>query len=114
MRSDIDCPGDTISYNCSIHSNSETLRLSWRVTLPGSMPITITYDNTSILNNVENLAMSVSTLLAQYRRDEYIESIITLTVLLNVTLNKTMFECFISDLDSKMIDVFINSSGIVI
>ncbi len=75
------------------------------------MPITITYNSTSILNNVDNLAMSVSTSLTQYKSDEYIESIISLTVLFNVTLNRTMFECYISDLDSKMIDVFLNSTG---
>ncbi len=110
-RTDIDCPMDTISYNCSILSNSERVHLRWRVTLPGSMPVTITYDNTSILNNMDNLAMGVITTLTTYRRDEYIESLIVFTVVRNIVLNGTMIECSISDLDNDVVTLFINSSS---
>ena len=92
-REDIDCPGDTISYNCSIQSNSETVQLTWRVTLPGQMPIDITYDNTSNLNTVDNLGFSITTTLTTYTRDEYIESTIVFTVLRDVVMNGTELEC---------------------
>ncbi len=108
---DIDCPMDTISYNCSILSNSERVHLTWSVTLPGSMPVTITYDNSSILNNMNNLAMGVITILSTYRSDEYIESIIVLTLLIEVALDGTMLECSISDLDNETATLYINSSG---
>ena len=110
-RSDIDCPRDTISYNCSIQSNGETVHLVWNITLPGSMPITIRYDNTSILNNMNNLAMSISTMLTQYRNDEYIESLLILTVLRNVSMNGTRLDCIIEELDNKTLFIFVNSSG---
>ena len=109
-RTDIDCPMDTISYNCSIFSNSETVHLEWRVTLPGVMPIDITYDNTSILNNIDNLAMGVNTILSMYRSDEYIESIIVFTIIRNIILNETMLECTINGLDSEATTVFVNST----
>ena len=100
---------DTISYTCSILSNSERVHLTWSVTLPGSMPVTITYDNTSILNNMDNLAMGVNTVLTTYRNDEYIESLIVFTILRNTVLNETILECSISDLDSREVTVFVNS-----
>ena len=109
-RTDIDCPMDTISYNCSILSNSETVHLIWRVTLPGGMLINITYDNTSIPNNIDNLAMGIDSTLTTYRIDEYIESIIVLTVIRNVILDGNILECDISNLDSKTATVFVNSS----
>ena len=111
---------DTISYNCSILSNSERVQLTWSVTLPGSMPVTITYDNTSILNNMDNLAIGVQTMLTTYRRDEYIESLIVFTIIRNIALNETMLECSISgvdsegaisDLESETIKVFVNSTS---
>ncbi len=75
------------------------------------MPVTITYDNTSILNNMDNLAVGVNTVLTTYRRDEYIESIIVLTVVRNISLDRTMIECSISDLVNDALTLFINSSG---
>ena len=111
---------DTISYNCFILSNSERVHLTWSFTLPESMPVTITYDNTSLLNNMDNLAMGVNTVLTTYRRDEYIESLIVFTIIRNIVLNETMLECSISgldsegaisNLDSETIKVFVNLSS---
>ncbi len=110
MRPDIDCPGDTISYNCSIQSNSETVHLMWSVTLPGSTPLSIIYDNTSVINSMDNLAMGVSTVLTQYRRDEYIESMIILNIL---GCNDSDLLCSIGDLESMSAYLSsVNSSGI--
>ncbi len=84
------------------------------------MPVTITYDNTSILNNMDNLAMGVNTMLTTYRRDELIESLIVFTIIRNIVLNETMLECSISgvdsegaisDLDSEAIKLFVSSSS---
>ncbi len=108
---------DTISYNCSIVSNSERVHLTWTVTLPGSMPVTITYDNTSILNNMDNLAIGVQTMLTTYRRDEFIESLIVFTILRNIVLNETMLQCSISGVDmegglgSEATSFLVNTSG---
>ncbi len=109
MRSDIACPGDTISYNCSI---SESLNLVWSVTIPGSTPLSIMYDSTSMLNSIDNLDVGVSTMLTQYRSDDYIESIIVFTVLMGVTFNQTDVQCSIPNLNIMSTIVFVNTSGI--
>ena len=41
----------------------------------------------------------------------HIESILTLTVLKNITMNNTKLECSIADLHSVTVTVFINTSG---
>ena len=109
----IDCPGDTISYNCSILSNSETLHLTWCVTFPGLVPINMTYDSSSNVSILDYLGMNISTTLTAYNRSSgYIESIITLTVLTDV--NGTELECSISDLDNDIITTLVYSSGVLI
>ncbi len=102
---------DTVSYNCSILSNEETVKLTWSVTLPGSMPVTITYDNTSVLNNMDNLAMGVNAMLTVFRQDAYIESLIVFTLSRNTVVNETILQCSISDLDSRAVTVFVNSTS---
>ncbi len=112
MRSDIDCPGDTISYNCSILSNSETVQLIWSVEIPGLVPITITYDNSSVLNSSDNLAMNISSILLSYINDTYIHSMIILTVLRDVKINGTKLKCAIDNLENIATTLFVNTSGI--
>ena len=110
-RMDIDCPGDTISYNCSIQSNSETVQLTWRVTLPGQMPVDLTYDNTSNVNTVDNLGFNIITTLTNFTRDEFIESIIVFTVLRDLAMNGTDLQCISEDLDNVTTMVLVNISG---
>ena len=43
--------------------------------------------------------------------EEYIESIIVITVLKNVTMNETIVDCRIANLDSDSAVVFVNTSG---
>ena len=113
-RMDIECPGDMITYRCSVMSNSETVQLTWRVTLPGQMPVSTTYDNTSNLNTVDNLGMNITTTLEEFRSDEYIESTIVLTILEDVFLiNGTEVECVTEDLAYDRTTVLINTSGIL-
>ena len=97
---DINCQGDTISYKCSIMSNSETVQLTWHVTLPGMMPVNITYDSTSILNTVDTLGYNITTILTNFTENEYIESTITFIVLRGIPLNGTVLECISEDLDT--------------
>ena len=111
-RVDIECPGDTISYNCSIWSNSETVQLTWRVTLPGEAPMVMTYDGSSSLNTVDNLGMDISTILTSYMSDQYIASSITLTILRGVPMNGSLLECFTERLDDDSDTIYVNSSGI--
>ena len=108
---DIDCPGDTLTYNCSIPSNSESIQLIWNITQPGKMPIGITYNSTSILNNIDYLDANISTLLTEYREEEYIESVLTLTILSDFILNGTIVKCSFSSTVSRQTIVFINTSG---
>ncbi len=78
------------------------------------MPIGITYNSTSILNNIDNLDASTSTLLTEYREGEYIESVLTLTILSDVILNGTTVECsFFNNIIviSGQTFVIINTSG---
>ena len=107
---DIDCPGDTIIYNCSIHSNSEMVHLVWNIILPDFMPLTVIYDNTSILNKIDSLDISFLTMVTNYNSGEYIESIIFFNVLGNITRSGTLLECSISDLDTESLTIFENIS----
>ena len=64
---DMVCPGDTISFTCSIYSNSENLELVWTVTLPGSQPVTVTYNNSFPIDmsNLPNVNFSMLTFFEQ-------------------------------------------------
>ncbi len=106
-RNNFDC---IIRYICSIESNSETLNLTWRVTLPGQVLLsTITYDGNSdpgdsTLNDYINVTLYML-------NGEYIESTLELTVQANASANPTMLECFIGSLASDSLYVSINVSG---
>ncbi len=75
------------------------------------MPIGIAYTNTSILNDTDYLDESISTLLTEYREGEYIESVLTLTILSDVILNGTIVKCSFSTTIARQTFVFINTSG---
>ncbi len=113
LRPDIDCPGDTLSYNCSILSNSENINLMWHVTFPGSEPLSISYNVISVPNVKSNLAMNISTILTGFRRDQYIESILVFTLSRGFQMNGTKLECNITDLDNEITYVFFNISGML-
>ena len=118
-RHGIHCPGDSISYNCSITSNTENLHLTWTVTFPGLQPIYFTYNSTSPTYETDYLNMNISVTLRGYHatatsefvNEAYIESVLTFTVLKNVTMNETKLECSIADLHNDTALLFINSSG---
>ncbi len=75
------------------------------------MPIVITYDITSILNESNYFDEIVTTILTDLRSDEYIESVMTVTLLGNFSLNESRIECNIADLSSDSILVLVVTSG---
>ncbi len=61
--SSVDCPGDTISYECSVVSDRSPLFLTWIITFPnnlGLIPITITYNMSSTINSTSTFPMDTS------------------------------------------------------
>ncbi len=115
-RQDIECPGDTIPYMCSVQSNSETVQLRWLITFPGQDAITVLYSNDSDQNIMDRvyLDMNITTTLIVYsREDEFIESELELTVLQNIPMNGTMLECRSEGLDSELRIVSVNTSGTI-
>ena len=77
----------------------------WRVTLPGYVPLNITYDNSSNQSSLNYLGMNISSTLREIRYG-YIESVIVLTVVNDVNLNGTEFECSIgADFDVATVTV---------
>ena len=108
-RSDIECPGDIIPYNCSIQSNSETVHLTWRVILPGQMPINITlYPNVTI--DGVNFNSYIAASITGFRSDEFIHSTLEVTVQPDISTDQIMLECSIEDLGNDSVTVLINTS----
>ena len=110
----IDCPGDMISYNCSIYSNSKAVHLTWRVTLPGLMPISITYDNSSEPNNEHMLHPFefITTVLTEYRSEAYVVSTLLLMVQADIPTDQTLLECYIGDLAYDMVTTVVSIRGV--
>ena len=88
----IACPGDTISYNCSIQSNSETLDLTWRVTFQGEAPMAITYP--SAISNRTIMNSFITTSLTAFRSEEFIHSTLDVTVQSKIPSVLFALECF--------------------
>ena len=108
-RTDIECPGDIIPYNCSIQSNSETIHLTWRVSIPGLSPINITYSNTT--NAVTNLTGYITSSVMGFRSDEFIYSSLEVTVQPEIPTEQIVLECLIDDLGNATTVVFVNISS---
>ena len=110
-RSDIECPGDIIPFNCFIESNSETVHLTWRVTLPTGMIVDITHDNTSSINDLYLLNNFTTSILTRFMNNQYIESSLNITVLDIFLINQTKIECLIGQLDNDTVRVSVDTSG---
>ena len=78
------------------------------------MPISIFYYDTSNVNIMDYWPMNISSILLDYRRGEYIESIIVLTVLKNFSMNGMELICGITDLINKSVIVQMNTSSMLI
>lgn len=110
-RNDIECSGDTIPYNCSIHSNSENVILMWLVTIPGETTLSITYDKNSSHYSTNHLGLNITAVLTEFVDEEYIASTLVLTVLDNPDVNGTFVECRSEELNSIVEEVYVNKSG---
>lgn len=92
-------------------SNSENVQLTWKVTFPEMASISILYDGTSVPNNTNILGVNITAILTHYVAEEIIESVITLTVLGNVSMNETTVECSSEELGNVTLDVEVDSEG---
>ena len=110
-RDDIECPGDTISYSCLVHSNSENILLRWLITFPGQDSMMVVYTNFSDAEIVTFLDMNVTTRVINNRFGNFIESMVVLTVLQNVSMNGTLVECMSEDLGSEVARVYVRIAG---
>ena len=110
-RRDINCPGDVFTYRCSIQSNSENVRLTWHVTTPQYGFVDITYDKEATINQLDILNSFVSTNLTEFISDQYIESILHLTVVVDIPINQTELECLIGNIGIDTVYVPVNISG---
>lgn len=93
------CLGDLITFKCSIQSNSEKVQLTWNVTQPDQTFFDITYDNASTPNVTNNLGTNVTSVLVKFNGNEYIESMLTIVVMENVS--GTQVECKSENLVSE-------------
>ena len=109
-REDISCPGDSMSFNCSIESNSENIVLEWHVNIHGQIPINITYNRNSSANSVSMLNRYINSSLGQYVEDQYIDSTLGISVLPFESPVMLTIQCSIDQLDNDTKDVLINSS----
>ena len=73
------------------------------------MPLNITYDSSSDIDISNYLGMNIS-LVLRVLSNEYIESVIVLTVVDDINLNGTKLECSI-DLDINTTTIYVNTSG---
>ena len=108
-RDSIVCPGDTLSYNCSIKSNSETLHLTWHVTAPEQMPVNITYFNHT--DDIESLNNYITTTVTDFSRDEFIHSTLEIRIQEGISIDQIVLECSIGVLGDDNTTVLINTSS---
>lgn len=112
-RHGLECPGDTIPYNCLIQSNSEALHLIWHLTFPDSHAlIEIIFNGSSTsLAHETRLNGYINASLIGYTEDMYIESSLVITVHPNASMNQLFLQCLIEDLGNDSSNVLINSSS---
>lgn len=87
------------------------MHLVWRVTLPGAMPMNVTYNSTSSTSELYTWNDFISTTLREFVDNEYVESILHLTIVADVLLNQTKLECFIGSIGDDTQYVTVNTSG---
>lgn len=108
----IDCPGEIITYNCSILSNTENLLLTWSIDFPENLSLTITYDMFSFIGDMDDLGWNVTATLTDYTSD-YIKSRLEIIVPKSFEINRTKVECSIEDLNFDTATVYVIFEGIM-
>ncbi len=111
-REDIDCPNDVITYNCSIQTNSENIFLLWEFTFPNGMqPQRVMYNSSSTLQLPTTLVgMGFQVRLTDYVLDKYIESVVEVTLIMDVDVNRIVLGCS-TDIADAEVTVIVNTSG---
>ena len=99
------CYGDTLTYNCSSTVPNIFVNLIWTISYPGLNPVTITYGSNSPLNIREKSMMGISSILTRYTRNLYMESLVMLTVLRNISMNEIQVSCAVSNILPANLDI---------
>ena len=115
-RAEMNCPGDIISYQCSIFTNSEFPSLTWTVTLPGKMPLMITYNKNHTLHNVNvnSLMNFITSTLVAFTNDTFINSVLEVKLQENISAHQTQLQCSMQNLSVADTTVYTNTQGITI
>lgn len=92
------CPGDTLSFNCSLWKYTWNPRLQWHVTYPEQEPVIISYSSTSYRNRPKHYGLSIISALTKIKTSSapYMASDITLLVVRGVSIHGTEVRCTIS------------------
>ena len=92
---DIDCPGDKISYYCSVEIASSDAYIKWVVVLPDNEPVTITHNSSSPGNISDGPNNTISSTRSTFGRNEYLGSMLTIDMLAMdpAALNGTFINC---------------------
>ena len=87
------------------------MHLIWRITIPGMLPASMTYDKTSALHVPSDLSANSKITLTKFSNEEYIESTLVFKVVENVNMNNTLLECIITDLGKANKSIIVNKLG---
>ena len=82
------------------------------MTLPGDMPLTRTYNTTSILNDVDYLNGFITTSLENILVNQ-VHSILGIELPFGLSVDQTEIQCLIADLAFAEITVNVKTSGIM-
>ena len=113
----IECPGDVVSFRCSVHTNSENPQITWQITPPAfAVSEVITYNGSSILGLVDVSPLGIARVtLTQFANistvTTYIESVFEIMLLPDIQLNQTFLQCSTENLSNDSLYVDFNTSG---
>lgn len=99
---DVVCPHETVQYNCSFRTDSRDLSLVWKITYPEQVPVAISYNETSTVNDIQDFGNSIQSSLTRYVANVYIESIMSLEFLNN---RGPIVQCIVSNLPPEELNL---------
>lgn len=101
------CPGDTLSYNCSLWTYTWNPRLQWHVRYPKQEPVIVSYTGASYRHWPRYFGPSTKSTLTEYStsRAPFMVSEITLVVMRHVPIYGTEVKCTVDDMDPTSIKI---------
>lgn len=75
------------------------------------MPVGVDYNSSSTLNSSGVISMNITSRLTNFVAGQYIESILSVALPWDASLNQTLLECFSADLGGNAIVMVTDSSG---